>query len=75
MVNAMTVAPSTMNGERKNRRSTRFTPDWAWLMSLVRRVMSVAVPMRSSAENGSACKCENAACRSCVANPAAARAA
>ena len=26
-VNAMIIAPNTINGERRNRRSTRFTPD------------------------------------------------
>ena len=26
IVNAMTIAPNTINGERKNRRRTRFTP-------------------------------------------------
>ena len=27
--NAMTIAPTTMNGERKNRRKPKFTPDCA----------------------------------------------
>ena len=75
IVNAMTAAPSTMNGERKNRRSVRFTPDCTWLMSLVRRVMSVDVPMRSSAVNESACRCRNDSRRTRAANPVAARAA
>ena len=47
IVNAIIIAPNTINGERKNRRSTRLTPFCTWLMSLVIRVISVDVPMVS----------------------------
>ena len=47
-VNAMTIAPNTINGLRSNRRSARFSPFWIWLISSVRRVISVPVPRRSS---------------------------
>lgn len=46
-VKAMTMAPNTMKGERRNKRRTRLTPDWIWLMSLVIRVIRVEVPMVS----------------------------
>ena len=48
MVNAMTIAPKTTNGERSSRRSVMLTPVCTWLTSLVMRVTSVEVPMRSS---------------------------
>ena len=48
MVNAMIIAPNTMNGERSSRRSVRFTPVCTWLMSLVMRVIMVDVPSVSS---------------------------
>ena len=47
-VNAMTIAPNTINGLRSNRRSARFSPFWIWLISSVRRVISVPVPRRSN---------------------------
>ena len=47
-VNAMTIAPNTMNGERSNRRSVRLTPFCSWFTSLVMRVISVLVPIVSS---------------------------
>ena len=46
-VNAMIMAPKTINGERKNSLSTMLTPDCAWLISLVIRVIRVEVPMVS----------------------------
>ena len=46
-INAIIMAPNTMNGERRNRRSTILTPDCAWLISLVILVISVDVPMVS----------------------------
>ena len=48
MKKAMTIAPNTIKGERRNSRSTRLTPDCSWLMSLVMRVMSVDWPISSS---------------------------
>ena len=48
IVNAMIMAPKTMNGLRKSRRSARFRPFWIWFTSLVIRVMSVSVPSESS---------------------------
>ncbi len=47
-VNAMIIAPNTMNGERSNRRSVRLTPFCNWFTSLVIRVISVLVPIVSS---------------------------
>ena len=43
-VNAIIIAPNTIKGERKNRRSTRLTPDCTWLISLVILVINVDVP-------------------------------
>ena len=71
-VNAMIMAPNTMNGERKNRRSTRFTPAWAWFTSLVIRVMSVELPSVSISVNVKLWICLNNACRTPVPNPDAA---
>ena len=48
MVKAMIMAPNTIKGERRKRRSTRFTPVCTWLISLVIRVISVEVPIVSS---------------------------
>ena len=48
MVKAMTMAPNTTKGERSSSRRARFMPFCTWLMSLVMRVMSVAVPAVSS---------------------------
>ena len=48
MVNAITIAPKTTNGERSSRRRHMFTPVCTWLMSLFMRVMSVEVPTVSS---------------------------
>ena len=47
IVNDMIIAPNTINGERRNKRSTRLTPVWIWLISLVIRVSSVDVPIVS----------------------------
>ena len=47
MVNAMTIAPMTMMGERKSRRRVMLTPAWSWLTSLVMRVIMEEVPTRS----------------------------
>ena len=47
-VKAITIAPSTTKGERKSRRSVMFTPVCTWFMSVVMRLMSVAVPRVSS---------------------------
>ena len=48
-VKAMTIAPSTIKGERKKRRSTMLSPFCTRFMSLVSRVMRVVAPIRSSA--------------------------
>ena len=50
MVKAMIMAPNTINGERRNRRSVRLTPDCTWLTSLVILVIRVAVPWASISE-------------------------
>ena len=52
-VNAMIAAPNTINGERKSKRSVRFTPVCAWLLSLVSLVTSVETPTVSRSENES----------------------
>jgi len=72
MVNAMIMAPNTMNGERKNNLSTRFTPFCTWLISLVIRVISVEVPSSSSSVNESDWICLKSACLIPVAHPTAA---
>ena len=48
IVNAMTMEPSTIKGLRRRRRSPMFTPFCTWLISSVRRVISVSVPRVSS---------------------------
>ena len=48
MVKAITIAPMTMNGLRRNRRRNMFTPFCTWLTSAVMRVMRVETPMVSS---------------------------
>ena len=53
IVNAMIIAPNTINGERRNKRNTRFTPFCVWLISLVILVISVDVPTVSISENDS----------------------
>ncbi len=75
MVNAITIAPNTIKGERRNRRSTMLTPDWAWLMSLVSRVISVAVPALSISEKENVWIWANSSCRTRLPNPTAAFAA
>ena len=50
ILSAMTTAPTTMNGDLRNRRRNIFTPFCTRLMSLVRRVISVEVPTVSSTE-------------------------
>ena len=50
-VNAMIIAPNTIKGERRNSLSTRFTPDCAWLISLVILVISVELPITSISVN------------------------
>ena len=44
MVKAMTMAPNTINGERRKSRSTILTPFCTWLTSEVMRVIMVEVP-------------------------------
>ena len=45
--NAIAIAPKTMKGERRKRRSVMLTPVCTWLMSLVMRVIIVEVPISS----------------------------
>ena len=59
MVNAIIIAPNTMNGERINRRRTMLTPDCTWLISLVMRVISVEVPSSSISDQVRLCIWEN----------------
>ena len=74
-VNAMIIAPNTMNGERRNNRKTRFTPDWIWLISLVIRVINVDVPNWSISVNVNFWICSNNPCLIPVPTPVAAFAA
>ena len=50
IVNAITIAPNTIKGERRNSLRTMLTPDCVWLISLVILVISVDVPTVSSSE-------------------------
>ena len=75
MVKAMIIAPNTINGERKNNRSTRLTPDWIWLMSLVILVIRLVVPSVSISVYESDSICLNKADFNSVENPTAAFAA
>ena len=43
-VNAITIAPNTTNGERRNRRRNMLIPFCTWLMSFVIRLIKVEVP-------------------------------
>ena len=72
MVKAMTIAPNTTKGERRNRRSVMFTPVCAWLTSLVRRVIIVETPISSMLEKDRLSRCSNSAWRTPVAKPVAA---
>ena len=74
-VNDITIAPNTINGERKSRRSTIFVPDWIWLISLVIRVIMVEVPISSISRKEILSIFANNPCRSFAANPTAAFAA
>lgn len=47
-VNAITTEPNTINGLRSSRRRPMLIPFCTWLISLIRRVISVSVPMVSS---------------------------
>ena len=75
IVNAMIIEPNTMNGLRKRRRSPMLRPVCAWLISLVRRVISVLVPIRSSCVKDSDSMWSNVACRRFAPKPALAFAA
>ena len=46
-VNAIAIAPKTMKGERRKRRSVMLTPVCTWLISLVMRVIIVEAPISS----------------------------
>ena len=46
-MNAIIIAPNTINGERINSLKTRFTPDCNWFTSLVIRVIILPVPKPS----------------------------
>ena len=75
MVNAMIMAPKTMIGERKNRRSVMLIPDCTWFTSLVIRVIMVEVPALSISVKLKSSIWSNNACRSLVDTPTAALAA
>ena len=69
MVKAITMAPSTKNGERITSRIIIATESCAWLMSLVMRVMSEGVPSLSSSAWEKRLICRKKALRSSVPNP------
>ena len=75
MVKAMTIAPNTTKGERSISLSAMFTPVWAWLTSLVMRVIIADVPSRSTSEKDSPDSRSNSAWRTSAAKYVAARAA
>ena len=75
MVNAITVAPSTIKGDRKNRRNARFTPFCVWVTSLVIRVINEERPKVSSSEKLKLWIFPNRLLRSSLPKPVAARAA
>ena len=75
MVNAMIIAPNTIQGERRNRRSTILAPFCTWLISLVILVMRVEVPMVSISVKESPWMWENNTCLSWEEKPTAAFAA
>ena len=74
-VKAMIMAPNTIKGERKNRRSTMFTPFCTWLASLVILVISVEVPTVSISVKERLWIWANRACFIWAAKPTAAFAA
>ncbi len=71
-VKAMIMAPKTMKGERRKRRRVMLTPAWAWLISLVIRVIRVELPRLSSFEKERLPICSKTACLSLVEKPTAA---
>ena len=72
MVNAIIIAPNTINGDLKNNLSTRLTPVCIWLISLVIRVSNVDVPIVSISVYDSEVMCLNNALLSPVPKPVAA---
>ena len=71
-VNAMIMAPNTINGDRRKRRSTRLTPDCTWLTSLVSLVIRVDVPIASISVNERPWMWTKRACLTPAPKPAAA---
>ena len=72
IVNAIIIAPNTINGERRNSRSTMLIPFCTWLISLVILVTSVDVPSVSISVNENVWICANKLCLIPVAAPTAA---
>jgi hypothetical protein len=69
IVKATTIAPNTINGERKNSLKTIFTPVCSWLMSEVILVINVDVPIVSASVKENFCMCSISAERNLTANP------
>ena len=65
-VKAMTMAPITTNGLRRNRRKNRFRPLCTWFTSLVMRVIRVLVPRVSISVKLRVWMCSNRAWRRAV---------
>ena len=75
IVNAIIIAPNTINGERRKSLITILTHDCTALTSLVIRFISLAVPISSISENDNVWICSKRECLSSVAKPVAAFAA
>ena len=72
IVNARIIAPKTINGERRSRRSVMLMPVCTWERSLVMRVSVLEMPTVSSSAWQKRCTFRNISCRSSVATPTAA---
>ena len=75
MTNAIIIAPKTIIGERKKRRSVIFTPVWTWFISLVILVIIDERPSLSDSVYESPPRCAKSIFLSLVDVPIAALAA
>ena len=75
IVNAMIIAPNTMNGLLMKRRNVIFSPFCTWFTSLVIRVISVAAPVWSNSVRLRLWILSNSSCRNPADVPVAALAA
>ena len=75
IVNAMTTAPRTMNGDLRNSLRNMLTPFWSVLTSAVCLVIIALVPTESISKNPNERMCEKRSCLSSREKPVAALAA